>query len=351
MGSLNLETYDGVLKGGNHGTIVVRGKPDESRLYTMLTGRASPFMPMDGKVLASNQIALVASWIAAGAAGPAGKQFYSLSWHPSGKHYAIGAFKKVVFSDNSPAWPGMSEAVRVVAYSRDGSKLLAAGGVPGRRGEVQIQGGPAIEGHSDCIYAAGFSPDGSLFATASYDKFIKLWDAATGKEVRTLKDHIDAIYALEFTPDGRRLVSGAADRTIKVWNVESGERLYTLGEPTDGVNAIAISSDGKRVAAGGLDKQVRVWRLGEKSGELLASQIAHEDAVLKVAFSPDGNRVASAAADRSLKIFDAATLAEIRVMPVQPDWVTGMAYSPDGKRLAVVRIDGTSETYSMEGQP
>ena len=85
-----------------------------------------------------------------------------------------------------------------------------------------------IKGHTDCIYAVAFSPDGKTLATSSYDKLIKLWDVATGKEIRTLKDHIDAIYALAFTPDGKRLVSGAADRTVKVWDVATGERLYTL---------------------------------------------------------------------------------------------------------------------------
>ena len=101
-----------------------------------------------------------------------------------------------------------------------------------------------ITGHSDCIYAVAFSPDGATLATASYDKLIKLWDAATGKEIRTLQDHIDAVYALAFTPDGKRLVSGAADRSVKVWDVATGARLYTLSEPTDGINTIALSPDG-----------------------------------------------------------------------------------------------------------
>jgi dipeptidyl aminopeptidase/acylaminoacyl peptidase len=348
MGSLDLETYAGVRKGGNHGTIVVPGKPDESRLYTMLTGKHSPAMPMDGKVLAPAQVALVANWIAAGAAGPKMQQFYSLTWRPDGKAYAMGGYKKVVFSDGSAEWTGLAEAVRAVAYSADGTLLAAAGGVPGRRGEIAIQGGKTFAGHSDCIFAMAISPDGKMLATASYDRLIKLWDAAAGTEIRTLKDHIDAVYALTFTPDGKLLVSASADRTVKVWNPATGERLYSMGESTDGLNSVAVSPDGKLVAAGGLDKNVRVWRLGEKSADLVASQIAHEDAILKVAFAPDGKTIASAAADRSLKIFTTADLSELRVLPRQSDWVTGMSYSPDGRRLAVARIDGTHETYAME---
>ena len=364
MGSLNLDTYEGVQKGGNHGTIVVPGSPKESRLYTMLTGETSPFMPMDGKVLEPQLVAMVGTWIAEGAPGPAmaaaavagpvatagavKEQFYSIAGLGDGKNVALGGFRKVTFSDGRPEWTGFADAVRALAVSKDGKVMVAAGGLPGRRGEAVVKDGVKISGHSDCIYAIALSPDAKTLATASYDKLIKLWDVATGKEIRTLKDHIDAIYALDFTPDGKRLISGAADRTVKVWNPETGERLYTMGEPMDGINAVAISPDGKRVVAGGGDKTIRLWALGEKSGELLASQIAHEDAILKLAFSPDGKRIVSTAADRSMKTFDAQDLTELKTMETQPDWVSGLVFSADGKQLSVARLNGSFKTYSME---
>jgi WD40 repeat protein len=115
-----------------------------------------------------------------------------------------------------------------VAFSPDGKLLAAAGGLPGRGGELRIWDVEkrallhTIAGHADCIYAVEFAPDGASVATASYDKLIKLWNVATGKEIRTLKDHIDAVYALAFTPDGQRLVSASADRGLKFWDVASG---------------------------------------------------------------------------------------------------------------------------------
>lgn len=363
MGSLDLETYAGVLKGGNHGTIVVPGKPKESRLYTMLIGEAAPAMPMDGKVLRPEQIQLVAAWIAAGAPGPAAAadaakpraQSYSLAWHPSGTYFAVGGFKKVTFAGGSRAEiTGLADAVRAVAFSRDGSLLAAAGGLCGRKGEVKIfaESGlkSTISGHSDCIYAAAFSADGKTLATASYDKLIKIWNVETGAEVRTLKDHIDAVYALAFTPDGKRLISGAADRTIKIWNPETGERLFTMGEPADAINSLAISPDGRLVTAGGADKSVRVWRLNDQGADMTASQIAHEDAILKVAFSRDGSRIVTAAADRTMKVFAAADLTEIRTLPKTSEWVTGLEFSPDGKRLAISCLDGTTQIISLEAK-
>ena len=165
-------------------------------------------------------------------ASPA-SQIYSLAWAPDGATIALGGYKETRLVDahtkkTVATLAGSAEAVRSVAFSRDGRLLAAAGGLPARKGEVKIWNASTralvttIAGHADCIYAAAFSPDGATIATASYDKLIKLWDVSTGKEIRTLRDHIDSIYALAFTPDGKRLVSGAADRSVKIWDVATG---------------------------------------------------------------------------------------------------------------------------------
>src|SRR5258708_15572334 len=205
-------------------------------------------------------------------------QTYDLAWSPDAKTIALAAFKEVYLLEPTNAamtWlKGAADAIRAVAFSKDGALLAAAGGLPGRNGEVQIWDVRdrkllhTIKGHSDCIYGAAFSPDGKVVATSSYDKLIKLWDLASEKEIRTLKDHIDAVYALAFTPDGKRLVSGAADRTVKILSVDTRERLYTLSEPQDGINAVALDPTGTMVAAAGLHKNIRGLAPREKGGKM-----------------------------------------------------------------------------------
>ena len=52
-----------------------------------------------------------------------------------------------------------------------------------------------------------FSPDGKLLATGSADSQVKLWEAATGREVRTLKGHAEEVQCVRFSPDGTTLAT------------------------------------------------------------------------------------------------------------------------------------------------
>ena len=379
MGSLDLDSYATILKGGNHGAVVVPGKSAESRLYLMISGKLTPAMPLGNKPLAAGDIETIRRWIDAGAPAPAAgeekpraragipdiqpkhpvhAQINALAWSNDGKLLALGTYKEVRLVDPATGatvatLKGHAEQVRAVAFSADGKLLAAAGGLPAQRGEVKIWDVEnrkellTIKGHTDCIYAVAFSPDGKTLATSSYDKLIYLWDASTGAKLKTLKDHIDAIYALAFTPDGKRLVSVSADRGVKVWDPATGERLYTMSEPLDGLNAVAVDSTGHFVAAGGLDKTLRIWELGAKAGKLERSLIAHEDSVLQVAFSPDGKLLISTSADKTVKVFNAADLSEVKTYANQPDWVLSLAVSPDGKRFACGRFDGSLQFYDM----
>ena len=73
-------------------------------------------------------------------------------------------------------------------------------------------------GHTADVICAAFSPDGRRLATASFDRTIKLWDTATGRDVFTLRGHTAGVVALAFSPDGNRLVSGGIDNTARVWD-------------------------------------------------------------------------------------------------------------------------------------
>jgi WD40 repeat protein len=75
------------------------------------------------------------------------------------------------------------------------------------------------------VTSVAFSPDGQILVNGSRDKSIKLWNLATGKEIRTLKEASDKAFPLAgvnsiaISPTGQTLASGSVDNTIKIWRV------------------------------------------------------------------------------------------------------------------------------------
>jgi WD40 repeat protein len=378
---LVMENYSTLMKGGKHGTVILPHNAKASRLIQMIDGEDDPQMPLEADPLPAAQIALIRSWIDAGAPGPAASETASavaapaipeirpevkvvspvtaVKFSPDGKLLAVGGYREVRLMDVVSEEPvatlaGHADYVRSIAFSPDGKLIAAAGGRPQSEGEIKIwdvashQLVRTMQGHRDCIYSIAWSPDGKLIASGSYDRMVKLWEVSTGKELLNLQDHIDAVFAVAFSPDGKRLASASQDRTVKVWNVATGKRLYTLSDASDGLTSIAFSSSGDRVAAGGYDKTIYIWRLSEEDGHLSQSLIADEDSLLALLWSPDDKTIVTASSDGSIRFRNATTLDPIRVIGKQPDWVEALAISTDGRWLAAGRYDGSLSLYDAK---
>jgi hypothetical protein len=116
-----------------------------------------------------------------------------------------------------------------------------------------------MTGHTANIRATAFSPDSRLLASSGYDAIIKLWDTATGREIMTLNGHSLNVNALAFSPDGKLLASGSDDGSARLWEVESGQALATLVTLHGGADWLVVTPDGLFDGTPGAWGQI-LWR-------------------------------------------------------------------------------------------
>ncbi|MGV8025476.1 MAG: WD40 repeat domain-containing protein [Anaerolineaceae bacterium] len=118
-----------------------------------------------------------------------------------------------------------------IAFSPDSSQIALVGLPDGKVEIYDVKDGELVftlNGHTQVVNQAIFSPDGKIIATGSNDNTIRLWDAKTGKIIRILEGHQGRVNRMAFSPDGTWLVSGADDNTLRRWNVSDGKLLETL---------------------------------------------------------------------------------------------------------------------------
>jgi len=115
-------------------------------------------------------------------------------------------------------------------------------------------------GHHQPVAHIAFSPDGRHFASASFDRKVKLWCGRTGRFLSTLNGHVARVYQICWAPDSRYLCSASKDSTIKVWSVRGAKKpKETLSGHWDEVYALDWSPNGELLASGGKDRVLKIW--------------------------------------------------------------------------------------------
>jgi WD40 repeat protein len=149
-----------------------------------------------------------------------------------------------------------------------------------------------LHGHEGYVYSVRFTPNGKLIVTSSNDGTVRIWDAANGIHLKTLKARAHMVEALAISADGRRVAGGGGmlygAETVLVWDIETGEELLTL--PHSGrVFEIMFSADGKRLFTIGASDAVHIWDL-ETRERLLTIRIPNGTTAM--ALSPDRSTLA-----------------------------------------------------------
>jgi U3 small nucleolar RNA-associated protein 13 len=113
-----------------------------------------------------------------------------------------------------------------------------------------------IRAHNMSIQCMTFDPSGTLVATGSIDKSIKIWDIEKGHCTHIFRDNRDIIQNLYFhpSPEILRLFSSSDDNTVRLYDLRDSECIALFTEHMSKPTAMMVSEDGNILVTGGRDK-------------------------------------------------------------------------------------------------
>jgi WD40 repeat protein len=199
------------------------------------------------------------------------------------------------------------------------------------------------------------SLDGLLVATADGPPYsavgpgeVRLWDAATGREVARSALQSTYFTRAEFSPDGKHLATVGGRGYAKVWSVSDLREVAVLPhENRHNVFGLSFSPAGDRLVTGSLDGLIRIWDW--RTPRILALLFGHSFGVETARWSPDGTLLATGGRDQIVRLWNTTHFTELATFKGHAARINALAFSPDGRLLFSASEDKTLRSWDLTG--
>ncbi len=199
--------------------------------------------------------------------------------------------------------------------------------------------------------------DGKRLLTFAQDAKARVWDIATEKQLVEIalapQPYVQLVFSVSH--DGKTLASAnGLDRTIRVWTLADGKEAKTFGAlpPNQGFLDLEYSADGKLLVSSHSDRAYRVWDPATVTEVRTISSPAKPGpgvpnvAFGRVNFTPDAKGL-TVIEDWAVRVLDAEDGKEVRWFGGHVGTVASYAYTADGKRMATVAADRAARLWDL----
>lgn len=360
-GELDLSSYASILAGSSSGKVVERGLPEDSLLYLVVTHEEEPAMPPEGDRLDDKKLAVLRTWIEFGMPENAAAAKTAVSLRPQDKPMAAPSTTHTMESEEKVTPPATTaDANRLVFQSERGNAVTALAvsrDFIARSAQNQVVLFDADGQFVDVlvfpegdVFDLHFSRDGTrLYAaggTHAASGKVVLWDVGARERIAEYGDEFDTVLTADSTPDGSKLVFGGVERLIKVVDTKTGLLTHKLDKHTDWVFDIAINPDGLIFASADRAGNLFVWET--ESGQHIHTLRGHRGAITEIDCLHSEDAFVTVGEDGTVRIWDAHEGQQISSWKASNSGLLGVAVSPEDTIHTIAR-SGELTTWDRFG--
>jgi WD40 repeat protein len=194
---------------------------------------------------------------------------------------------------------------------------------------------------------AAFSMDSQLFATASGDRSVQVWNVSTGEPSSPAIELSSAAKCLAFSKDRSRLLIGTEAGEVYIVNPSTGKNISAPIKLENRISAATFFPDNDRFIVGGWDEKVRIYSI-DRGLDKSQAEFPQESLITSVGVAPSGTMYFTCTANGSLRLWDAKTNEQIGSVMKYTSRVKNAIFAPDGKSVFAGYFDGSTRQWDVQ---